>query len=111
MSDLTRSTAAELADALASGETSSVEVTQAHLDRIGAVDGAVHAFLHVDAEGALAAAAAADERRAAGSAVSGLDGVPIAVKDVLATAGCRRPAAPGSSRAGCRRTTPPSSRG
>ncbi len=87
MSDLTRSTAAELADALASGETSSVEVTEAHLDRIAVVDPAVHAFLHVDPEGALAAARASDERRASGSAVSGLDGVPIAVKDVLATRG------------------------
>jgi aspartyl-tRNA(Asn)/glutamyl-tRNA(Gln) amidotransferase subunit A len=49
MSDLTRRTATELAHALAAGETTSVEVTRAHLDRIGAVDGAVHAFLHVDA--------------------------------------------------------------
>jgi len=87
MSDLTRRTAAELADALAAGETSSVELTQAHLDRIAAVDGAVHAFLHVDPEGALAAARAADERRASGSVASALDGVPIAVKDVLATEG------------------------
>ena len=44
----------------------SVEVTQAHLDRIAAVDGDVHAFLHVDAEGALEQAAAADARRANG---------------------------------------------
>ena len=51
--DWTRRTAAELADALAAGETTSVELTQAHLDRIAAVDGAVHAFLHVDAQGAL----------------------------------------------------------
>ncbi len=87
MSDWTRRTAAELADALAAGEVTSVELTQAHLDRIGAVDGAVHAFLHVDAEGALAAAAASDARRAAGSPASALDGVPIAVKDVLATEG------------------------
>ena len=87
MSDLTRRTAAELADALAAGETTSVELTQAHLDRIAAVDGAVHAFLHVDPEGALAAARAADERRASGSVASALDGVPIAVKDVLATEG------------------------
>ncbi|MFC4786845.1 Asp-tRNA(Asn)/Glu-tRNA(Gln) amidotransferase subunit GatA [Nocardioides sp. MAHUQ-72] len=82
-----RRTAAELADALAAGETTSVEVTRAHLDRIAEVDGAVHAFLHVDAEGALAQAAAADERRAAGNPASALDGVPIAVKDVLATEG------------------------
>ena len=87
MSDLTRKTAAELADALAAGDTSSVELTQAHLDRIDAVDGAVHAFLHVDADGALASARAADPRRASGTPASALDGVPIAVKDVLATAG------------------------
>jgi len=47
----------------------------------------VHAFLHVDADGALAAARASDERRAKGEIRSRLDGVPIAVKDVLATEG------------------------
>jgi aspartyl-tRNA(Asn)/glutamyl-tRNA(Gln) amidotransferase subunit A len=82
-----RRTAAEIAEALAAGDTTSVEVTQAHLDRIAEVDGLVHAFLQVDADGALRAAAAADERRAAGSPASALDGVPIAVKDVLATRG------------------------
>jgi aspartyl-tRNA(Asn)/glutamyl-tRNA(Gln) amidotransferase subunit A len=86
-SDLIHKTAAELADALASGETTSVELTRAHLDRIAAVDPGVHAFLHVDAEGALAQALASDERRAAGAPAHALDGVPIAVKDVLATTG------------------------
>lgn len=86
-SELIRRSAAELADALESGETTSVALTQACLDRIAAVDGAVHAFLQVDAEGALAQAAASDERRAAGRPASALDGVPIAVKDVLATEG------------------------
>lgn len=85
--DWTRATAAEIADALVAGETTSVEVTQAHLDRIAAVDGPVHAFLHIDAEGALEQAAASDARRAAGTPASVLDGVPIAVKDVLATEG------------------------
>jgi aspartyl-tRNA(Asn)/glutamyl-tRNA(Gln) amidotransferase subunit A len=89
--DRTRRTAAELADALAAGETTSVALTRAHLDRIAAVDGTadagVHAFLHVDADGALEQAAAADERRAAGRPASALDGVPIAVKDVLTTVG------------------------
>ncbi len=82
-----RRTAAALADALAAGEATSVEVTQAHLDRIDEVDGAVHAFLHVDAEGALRDAAASDARRAAGESWGPLDGIPIAVKDVMATRG------------------------
>ena len=64
--DVTRLTAAETAAAVASGEISAVETTQAHLDRIAAVDDRVHAFLHVDADGALAAAQAVDDRRAAG---------------------------------------------
>ncbi|WP_244932082.1 Asp-tRNA(Asn)/Glu-tRNA(Gln) amidotransferase subunit GatA [Nocardioides sp. W7] len=85
--DLTRLTAAEAADALAAGETTSVALTRAALDRIVAVDGDVHAFLHVDAEGALEQAAASDARRAAGAPLHALDGVPIAVKDVLATEG------------------------
>jgi aspartyl-tRNA(Asn)/glutamyl-tRNA(Gln) amidotransferase subunit A len=85
--DLITQSAAELAEALAAGETTSVELTQAFLDRIREVDEAVHAFLHVDAEGALAQATASDERRAAGQLLSALDGVPIAVKDVLATSG------------------------
>src|SRR6185312_1523022 len=80
-------TATAIAGALAAGETTSVEVTRAHLDRIAEVDADVHAFLHVDAEGALRDAAASDERRAAGASYGPLDGVPIAVKDVLATRG------------------------
>jgi len=86
VTDIRRS-AADLAADLASGATTSVELTQASLDRIAEVDGAVHAFLHVDADGALAAAKASDERRASGQSASALDGVPIAVKDVLATRG------------------------
>ncbi|HLV56502.1 MAG TPA: Asp-tRNA(Asn)/Glu-tRNA(Gln) amidotransferase subunit GatA [Actinotalea caeni] len=87
MSDLTRLTAAELAAALTAGEVSSVEVTQAHLDRIAAVDGDVHAFLNVDAEGALGEAAAVDAARAAGEELHPLAGVPVAVKDVVVTKG------------------------
>jgi len=85
--DLIRMTAADLAELLALGKATSVEITQAHLDRIAAVDDDVHAFLHVDADGALQAARESDARRAAGEAASALDGVPIAVKDVLATRG------------------------
>ena len=86
MADLTRLTAAALAEAMAAGDVSAVEVTQAHLDRIGAVDASVHAFLHVNAEGALVAAKAVDERRAAGEELGPLAGVPLALKDVFTTA-------------------------
>ena len=88
--DLTRRSAAELATALAAGEVSSVEVTRAHLDRIAAVDGGergVHAFMHVAAEAALAAAGAVDTARAAGEELPPLAGVPVAVKDVMTTVG------------------------
>lgn len=87
MSDLTRLSAAALAERLAAGEVSSVEATRAHLDRIAAVDGVVHAFLHVSAEKALATAADVDARRAAGDELHPLAGVPIAVKDVVVTEG------------------------
>ncbi|HEV8222358.1 MAG TPA: Asp-tRNA(Asn)/Glu-tRNA(Gln) amidotransferase subunit GatA [Streptosporangiaceae bacterium] len=84
--ELTRQTAAGLAAAMAAGEVSAVEVTQAHLDRISAVDGRVKAFLHVAAERALAAAKAVDDKRAAGEPLGPLAGVPIAHKDVFTTA-------------------------
>ena len=87
MSDLTRLSAAALANGLADGTTTSVEATQAHLDRIAEVDGRLHAYLHVDAEGALATAADVDARRAAGESLPALAGVPVAVKDLINTVG------------------------
>ena len=83
MIDLTRLTAVETAAAIATGETCAVEVTRAHLDRIGAVDGELHAFLHVDEAGALAQAARVD----AGELTGPLAGVPLALKDVICTRG------------------------
>jgi aspartyl-tRNA(Asn)/glutamyl-tRNA(Gln) amidotransferase subunit A len=85
-SELTRMTAAEIAAAIAAGEVSAVEVTRAHLDRIEDVDPQVHAFLHVAADGAVSAARAVDERRAAGEPLGPLAGVPLALKDVFTTA-------------------------
>lgn len=85
MSDLIHKTAAQLAEMLATGTTTSVKITQAHLDRIAAVDGDLNAFLHVNAAVSLEAAKASDARRAAGAPLSPLDGVPIAIKDVLVT--------------------------
>jgi aspartyl-tRNA(Asn)/glutamyl-tRNA(Gln) amidotransferase subunit A len=84
---LTKLTAAEQAQAIARGDVSAVEVAQAHLDRIGAVDERVHAFLRVDADGALATARQVDAKRAAGEPLAPLAGVPLALKDVFATKG------------------------
>ncbi|MEY3169182.1 MAG: hypothetical protein RL421_425 [Actinomycetota bacterium] len=79
--------ATEMAAALSSGEFSSVELTQAHLNHIAKVDGEVHAFLHVDTEGALSQARAVDEKRKSGEKLSPLAGVPLALKDVLTQKG------------------------
>jgi aspartyl-tRNA(Asn)/glutamyl-tRNA(Gln) amidotransferase subunit A len=84
-SDLTRLTATQIAAAVANGEASAVEVTRAHLDRIGAVEPDVHAFLHVAPEVALAAAGEVDRKRAAGEPLGPLAGVPLALKDVMTT--------------------------
>ncbi len=84
---LTDLSALDLAAAMAAGEASSEEITAAHLDRIAAVDGRVHAYLHVDDEAALRQARDIDRRRRAGEDVPQLAGVPVAVKDVLATRG------------------------
>src|SRR6266700_4027876 len=85
--ELTRMTAAELSAALEARDVSATEVTQAHLDRIAAVDDRVHAFLHVAADSALEQAAAIDAKRHDGEPLSPLAGVPVAVKDVFATKG------------------------
>ena len=74
--------AGELAQLVRSGELSSRELTEAALGRIEALDGELNAFVHLDPEGALAAADAVgpgDSRPFAG--------VPIAIKDTAAVAG------------------------
>ncbi|WP_431783306.1 Asp-tRNA(Asn)/Glu-tRNA(Gln) amidotransferase subunit GatA [Streptomyces chumphonensis] len=87
MTDLTKLTAARTAERIASGETSAVEVAEAHLARIEAVDEKVHAFLHVDREGALETARRVDAKRAAGERLGPLAGVPLALKDIFTTEG------------------------
>ncbi len=87
--ELTRRTAAELAALVAGREVSAREVALAHLERVQAVDPAVHAFLTLEPEATLAAAAQVDDRLAAGEELGPLAGVPVAVKDVLATAQLR----------------------
>ena len=85
--DLTQLDAAELGRRLAAGETSSVELTRAYLDRIAAHDDVLGAYLHVDAEAALARAGEIDAARAAGEELGPLAGLPVALKDVFVTEG------------------------
>ena len=87
MTEIITRPAHEQAALLAAGEISAVELAQAHLDQIEAINPALNAFLHVDADGALATAAEVDARRAAGERLSQLAGVPIAVKDNFCTSG------------------------
>ncbi len=78
----------QLADALAAGQISSVELTQLYLDRIQRHDPQLNSFITATPEQALAQANAADTRRAAGNA-GPLTGVPIAHKDIFCTQGIR----------------------
>ena len=87
MSDLHFKTISELAATLAAGETTSVSITHAVIERTAAVDGQVKAFLSSDPEDALAQAKISDERRASGKAIGPLDGIPIGIKDTLAVKG------------------------
>jgi len=85
--ELLDGTLEEAAAALARGDVSSEELVRAAIERIARRDGALHAFLRVDADGALAAARASDARRRDGRATALLDGVPIALKDNFCTLG------------------------
>ncbi len=88
--DVQHWTLKDAVDALQRGQVSSVELTRAYLDRIEALEPHIHAFLHLDPEGALRRAAEADRRRAQAedpNALPPLLGVPIAVKDVLTVRG------------------------
>ena len=82
--DLTLSAAAAL---LGAGRISSAELVAACLDRIERQQPVLNTFLTVDAEGARAAAAASDRRRARGEARGPLDGIPVAHKDLFDRAG------------------------
>ena len=72
----------QAAEGLAGKKFSSVELTQAVIDRVHEKDGEIGAYITFDEEGALAAAKTADEARAAGK-VSPLLGVPVAIKDLI----------------------------
>jgi len=83
LTDLTLTAARE---ALRSGATTSLALTEAHIDRIVALDNDVQSYLTLTDGLALAQAAAADARRARGED-GPLLGVPLAIKDIICTAG------------------------
>ncbi len=85
--DLTTLTAREIRDKVAQGGVTARAVAEAHLARIQAEDGKIHAFLHVMQAEALAAADAVDAKRKAGARLGPLAGVPVAIKDNLCTKG------------------------
>lgn len=87
--DLTTLTITEAADLLARRAVSSVELTQAHLHRIAALDAQLNCFLTLDGDAALEQARAADAELASGLRRSELHGIPIALKDLFETHGLR----------------------
>ena len=85
MSDLLQQTALQLRDALASGQTSSEQLTRDCLDRIATRDGTLKAFVHVFADRAIEQAKSIDARRARGQKIGLLAGLPVAIKDNMTT--------------------------
>ena len=88
MSDLHLLSLGEQIHGLASGQFSSVELTQHYLQRISTLDSQLNSFITVTPELALAQATAADQRRADGQAHA-LTGIPIAQKDIFCTQGVK----------------------
>ena len=80
-------TAVELSASYASKDLSPVEVIEALLGRIQALDSEINAFCLIDAPGTTRQAEASEARWLAGEPMSPLDGVPVAVKDLLITKG------------------------
>lgn len=87
MTELWRRDAGELAGMIRTGETTSAEVVEAHLERIDQVNGKLNAIVHVMADEARAGAAAADAAIAAGRDLGPLGGVPFTIKENIDVAG------------------------
>ena len=81
-------TLTELSAALARGSTSAMELADLYLQRIRRANPKINAYVHVDEELTRRHARAADERRASGVTLGRLDGLPIAMKDLLEIEGC-----------------------
>ena len=81
--DLLDKTAVELLDELNKGEITSLDIAQVLISQVDKVDGKVHAFLHRDDESLIMQAKEADNRRSQGKSLGLLDGLPVALKDVI----------------------------
>jgi aspartyl-tRNA(Asn)/glutamyl-tRNA(Gln) amidotransferase subunit A len=79
----------ELRRMIASKKVSPVEVAQAHLDRIAALDGKLKSYITVLGDAALTAAKAAEAAVASGETLGPLHGVPVGLKDLYCTKGVR----------------------
>jgi len=82
--DLKNASLHTLAEQLNAGEFSSVELCNGYFANIDKRESEIGAFLALDREAVIAGAKAADERRAAGKALSEFDGIPIGIKDNIA---------------------------
>ncbi len=87
--DLLNKTITSAADGLKKKSFSSEELTRAYLNQARGLNVALHAYLTLDEEGAMAAARASDVRRASGKDLGCLDGVPLAIKDNILIQGVR----------------------
>jgi len=81
--------ATKLAAAIRAGELSSRDLLEVYLDRIDRLDGPVNSVITLDADRARVAAAAADEATLLGGSVGPLHGLPVTIKDAIATEGIR----------------------
>ena len=89
MNEIIKRTIFEHAEALASKEYSAEELTRAYLDRIEECNGEINAFITVTSDEAIRSAKESDERRKNGKTIGILDGIPLAIKDNICTAGIR----------------------
>jgi aspartyl-tRNA(Asn)/glutamyl-tRNA(Gln) amidotransferase subunit A len=87
--DFRRESLADLADQVRAGQLSARDLVAHALERIGALDGDLNAFVVVDGDGAFEAADAIDEAVARGDDPGPLAGIPIGVKDLEDAAGFR----------------------
>jgi Asp-tRNA(Asn)/Glu-tRNA(Gln) amidotransferase A subunit family amidase len=81
--------ATEAAAEMARGAVSAEDYTRACLERIAAIEGTIHAFIHLDPDYAIAQARALDQQRSSGRPIGPLHGIPVGIKDIFDTADFR----------------------